>query len=585
MTIELGFASWSLPSGRRVGIVDVPGHRRFVRTMVAGAQGIDLLLLVVAASEGVMPQTREHLAICELLGVRHAVVALTKVDLVDGETAAVARAEVEELVAGSGLCGAPIVECSAVTRAGLEALVSAVDGMLERANTRPDRGVPRLFIDRAFSMAGFGPVVTGTLDNGSFEIGDEVIVLPTAQRARIRGLQHHGESALKAEPGMRTAVNLSGIDRRELRRGMAVVKPGTVVTTTRADCWIEVAREAPAGIQHRAQLEVHLGTAELPGVVWLLEGAELAPGEAGFGRLDLGGALPAVPGDRFVLRRASMSATVGGGAVLDVAPRRHRRKDPAAMAALRHRREGGPGGLALEALRQIRLGLEPSRLAPLTGLAAAPLAEEIAALGEAVVRVGPRWLAAERWAELRDAAIELIAAYHAASPLRQGMPREELGARLRAGRFTGPIIDTLVAAGNLGERGSTLALPGWRPTSSATESVAAEAGLALLRRRGLEAATSPELEAAGLSRELQRMLVADGRIVRLGDGVVVDAETYGRARAVVESHLREHGEATVATLRTRLGATRRVVVPLLEHLDNTRVTVRAGDVRRLRASR
>ncbi|HEY6378578.1 MAG TPA: selenocysteine-specific translation elongation factor, partial [Candidatus Dormibacteraeota bacterium] len=290
MTIELGFAEWRLRSGRQVGIVDVPGHQRLVRTMVAGAHAIDLVLLAVAADSGVMPQTREHLEICGLLGVGSAVVALTRLDLVDEEMVAVAADEVRELLAPTPLRDAPIVGTSTVSGAGLAELDAAVDMLLARLPPHSDLGRPRLFVDRVFSMPGFGPVVTGTLEGGGLRTGAEVTMLPDGTRARIRGLQQFGGTVESAPPGGRTAVNLAGVERDRLRRGLALALPQSLRCTRRLDVELHCVSGSPVPIRHGTELHLHLGTTETTARVWLLESAELAPGQTGFAQLGLGAA-------------------------------------------------------------------------------------------------------------------------------------------------------------------------------------------------------------------------------------------------------------------------------------------------------
>jgi selenocysteine-specific elongation factor len=583
MTIELGFASWQLPGGDSVGMIDVPGHRRFIRTMLAGAHGIDLVLLVVAADEGVMPQTREHLAICELLGARHAVVALTKSDLVDEETLELARAEVEEVIAASGLGGAPVVPCSSLTRAGLDVLASTVEKQLARVPAAVDRGRPRLFVDRCFAVAGFGTVVTGTQDGGSFHTGEEVSVLPEALPARIRGLQHHGADVSAAEPGRRTAVNLVGVGHRELRRGMALVRPGSLAPTARLDVHLAVLDDAPAAIAHRGSVVLFLGTAEVAAQVWLLEGTELGRGEEGFAQLHLAAPICAAHHDRFVLRRATPPATLGGGMVVDVAPRRHRRRDIAVAASLQQRRDEGVEVAVREELRKQRLGGDIALLARAVGAGHSQVTRALADLGDAVVTLGRRWLAIERWDDLRQKSATTLAAYHQAEPLRSGMPQEEWRSRLRLpGSLASDVAHRLAAAGALMETDGQIALPGRGPTVSAATQIAADSVMARLDARPLDPPSPAELAGDGLTPPLLRHLLEERRVVRLSPAVVLSRQAFEAARAQVVEHLERHGQATVAELRDALGATRRVVVPLLEALDAEKVTLRDGDRRRLR---
>ncbi len=583
MTIDLGFAEWILPGGERVGVVDVPGHSRLVRTMVAGAQGVDLVLLVVAADEGVMPQTREHLAICELLGTRDAVVALTKADLVDAETLALAAAEVSEVIETSALRGAAVVPCSAVARSGLDRLGAAVEQRLRAAPARPDLGRPRLFIDRSFSLPGFGPVVTGTLEGGALHTGEEITVLPGGERCRIRGLQRHGEMVSRAEAGGRTAVNLAGIDRDRLHRGAALTLPGSLATPRRIDVRLRAARDAPAPVRHGAVLSLHLGTAEAGCRVWLLEGDEVEAGGEAFAQLTLAGTVPAAPGDHFVLRRPTPAATLGGGEILDVAPRRHRRRDPAVAEQLGRR--GGATGAALVALELARHagGVEAGPLARSAGIGRRQLESALQELGTEVVTLGRRRLSRERWEALAASSTALLDTFHGAQPLAAGMAREEWRSRLRlTATVAADVAHRLAAAGRLEERGPDVALPGRGRSVDAGARRSAEAVAALLEARHLDPPAAAELQAAGATPALLRLLGEEGRAVRISDGVVLSAAAFAQARAAVEAALRVRGSATVAELRDAVGATRRLMVPLLEHLDRTRVTVRTGDTRRLR---
>jgi selenocysteine-specific elongation factor len=585
MTIELGFAEWTLPSGDRVGVVDVPGHRRFIRTMVAGAAGIDLVLLVVAADEGVMPQTREHLAICELLGASHAVVALTKADLVDEEMLELARAEVVEVISRSALGSAEIVACSSVTGAGLAELAQATERALASVPARADLGRPRLHVDRAFAMAGFGTVVTGTLEGGTLRVGDEVALLPTTRRARVRGLQHHGDDVRAAEPGRRTAVNLVGVGHREVSRGMALVRPGSLAATARLDAAIQVLPASPAPLRHRGPVVVDLGTAEVSAQVWLLDGAEIAPGESGFAQLHLDAPVAAAHHDRFVLRRATPPATLGGGIVLDVAPRRHRRRDPAVASSLSRRQAEGIDTVVLEELRKQRLGSELGALGRAAGVDRRLVEEALRALRDHAVAVGSRWFASDRLEELRQRSTAVLEAFHAAEPLRAGMPREEWRSRLRLpAALSAEIGHRLAAEQALVETGGTVSLPGRGRSVSDAARDAADAILQRLGTRPLDPPSIPELRGEGLTPQLLRHLVEEGQLVRLSDDLVLTAAAYAGARERVAEHLRAHGEATVAELRDALGATRRVVVPLLENLDAARLTLRVGDRRRLRAA-
>src|SRR2546421_4983448 len=340
MTIDLGFAYLQLPSGRRVGIVDVPGHQRFLKNMLAGVHGMDAVLLVVAADEGPMPQTREHLAIIDLLEIDHGLVVLAKIDLVSDDWLALVREEVAGLLRATSLSRAPMVAVSSATGEGLDQLRAALDAELAEATPRPDVGRPRLPVDRSFAMSGFGTVVTGTLVGGALRQGAEVAVLPAGRRVRIRGLQQHNRSVDEARPGSPTAVNLSGLDHSEVHRGDVLALPGTLPASRRLDARLHLLPGAAQPLRHRQKLLMYHETAEVMVEISLLEGDELAPGESGWVQLFAAEPVVALDGDRFILRVPPPAATVAGGDVVDHAPRRHRRRDPALIRNLAAR--GGP---------------------------------------------------------------------------------------------------------------------------------------------------------------------------------------------------------------------------------------------------
>ncbi|HZB97342.1 MAG TPA: SelB C-terminal domain-containing protein [Candidatus Sulfotelmatobacter sp.] len=378
-------------------------------------------------------------------------------------------------------------------------------------------------------------------------------------------------------------MNLAGIERQGLRRGMAVVPRDAMVPSTRLDCLLRVLPATETGVRHRSSLEFHTGTAEAIATVSLITEDELRPGHAGYAQLNLDRPIPVLPFDRFVLRRASLLATVGGGTVLDIAPRRHRRRDRDALAALERRQMGGSEAMVREELRKERLGIDAQTLRKRTGLIESALEAALSALDGSALRVGALWFARERWEELRTQAVTVVREFHVAEPLRQGIPREEWSNHLRLRSHATAVANALVEIGDLVEHGPFLALPDHQPALSKTENEAIDQALKLLAQRGIDAPSPEELASLGLNRDVMHLLAQQGRIVRLPGGITLAAETYTWAKNAVEQYLRAHQAATVAQLRDHLGATRRVVVPLLEQLDASGVTVRNGDTRRLRA--
>jgi selenocysteine-specific elongation factor len=601
MTIDLGFAWLTLPSGREASIVDVPGHEAFIKNMLAGVGGIDVALLVVAADEGVMPQTDEHLTILDLLRVRSGVVALTKRDLVDDEWLELVREEVAERLKLTTLAGAPIIACSATTGAGLPELLAALDTALDAAPGRRDLARPRLPIDRVFTVAGFGTVVTGTLQDGRLHVGQEVVTLPAGPRGRVRGLQTHKQAVEEGVPGGRLAVNLAGVAKSELRRGDVLALAGTLRPSMALDVRIEVAASAPGAVAHNDELEVYAGAAEVMARVLLLDADELPPGASGWAQLRLARPLAVARGDRFILRQPSPSLTVGGGTIVELDPRRHRRRDSAVLARLDVLARGDPAELVLAALRPAAgagsgsghkprgyAGREVSELPRLTGL---PPEDTVAALDELRARelaaaIGGFVYAAESWRRLRDDALALLAGYHRQYPLRAGMPREEWRARLGlAPREAQAVITDLAAAGALVEhtsdapgRGAALRLAAHEPRPTPEQERAVAVVLARFQSAPFEPPTRAEVERE-LGAELTAALVERGTLLRAGESLLLEPTAYAEAVRRVVAHLRAHGRLTVAEARDLLGTTRKYMLPILEQMDEQRITRRQGDDR------
>jgi len=574
MTIDLGFAHMLLPSGRQIGIVDVPGHARFIRNMLAGAHGIDAVLLVVAADEGVMPQTREHLEIVDLLEVRRGLVVLTKVDLVDAAWRELVEAEVAATVKGTALEGAAAIGVSVLTGVGLAELVAGLDALLSSVEPRADLGRPRLPIDRVFTMTGFGTVVTGTLVDGGLEVGDELEIIPVGRMVRVRGLQQHNQPVNKAAPGNRVAANLIGVEKSQLTRGDVLARPGSVPTTNRVDALVRVVESAPRDLRHGAELLLHTGTTEVGCRAILLEGDAIQPGHHGWAQLYLERPIAAAAEDRFVLRIPSPAATVAGGRFADVAPRKHPRHDAAARESLERR---AAGDVLQEELRKYPRGVTVPALLKATTVTSADLSKLSAR------RVGEWLFAQEAWDAIADRARGELAAYHAAHPLRSGMAREELRSRLGLPPSSFPeVVRGLAEEGRLEERDGELALPAHRVEIQATDGPAAQL-LELLAREPFAPPSLPEaMKLTGAGLELVRALAQRGDIVRVSDETAFTREAYEAAVLAVKELIASGGSVSVAQLRDRLGASRRPVLALLEHLDAAKVTRRVGDVRLLR---
>ncbi|MGH7777786.1 MAG: selenocysteine-specific translation elongation factor [Candidatus Dormibacterales bacterium] len=574
MTIDLGFAYVTLPSGRLAGIVDVPGHARFIRNMLAGVHGVDCVLLVVAADEGVMPQTTEHLDIVTLLEIERGVVALTKADLVDEDWRELVTADLAERLGRSSLAGSAVVPVSAVTGAGLDELRAELDTVLERMPGRPPGERPRLPVDRVFTMGGFGTVVTGTLVDGPVRAGEALEVLPSGRRVRVRGLQQHGRQVDLAEPGSRVAANLTGVQKSELRRGDVLARPDSLRATRRLDASVTVLPDSPGPLRHGAHLQLYAGTAEVGTRAIVLGQDSVEPGERGWVQLYLAAPIGAEAGDRFVLRRPSPSATIAGGRFADVAPRRHARLDPAVVASLQNREAGGA---LLEELRKHPLGM------PAVELARAARAEPSALEGLEARRVGAWVFSNEAWAAGARRAAAILAAYHREHPLRAGMPREELMSRLGLGAAAfGAVLGGLVEEGVLAAGEQTVSDPAHRVRPWSEDGPGARLLEVLSRVPVAPPSVADALREAGAGSEVLRALVEAGEVVMMSPDVAFTKAGYESAVAAVKDLAASGGPVTVAALRDRLGSSRRPMLALMEHLDSERITRRVGDARVLR---
>jgi selenocysteine-specific elongation factor len=589
MTIDLGFAWLTLPNGESVGIVDVPGHRDFIENMLAGVGGIDAALFVIAADEGVMPQTREHLAILDLLRIPGGVVALTKIDLIDDpDWLELVQADVSEALQGTVLDGAPIIPVSARTGQGLAELTAALQEVLARTPPRPDRGRPRLWIDRVFTIGGFGTVVTGTLVDGHLEVGQEVEILPRGLRARIRGLQTHKTRIQRAVPGSRVAINLTGISKQDLARGDLVTTPGWLRPTTLTDVRLDLLRDAPFPLKHNAFVKFFCGSAETVARVRLLGTETLAPGESGWVQLELDDPLPLVRSDRFIIRVPSPAVTVGGGEVVDPNPgRKHRRFRPEVLARLETLARGTPAEVLLQTLER-RGPLTVRDLLEVSGLGeAAPEAlAELFSTGDAVVldavpEPAPARLVVSRswWSATTARMRDELAAYHARYPLRPGMSREELRSALRLDpRAYNGLLARAAADGLIVDEAATVRLPEHQVRFTPQQQQAVDDLLA--RFRAAPYATPSVKEAAALvGEEVLGVLLARGDLVQVSPEVLFLRETYEEMVERIRAHIQQQGSITLAQVRDLFQTSRKYAQALLEYLDGVGVTRRVGDER------
>ena len=590
MTIDLGFAWLRLPNGVEVSIVDVPGHERFIHNMLAGVGGIDIALLVVAADEGVMPQTREHVAILDLLGVSNAVVALTKRDLVDDEWLDLIHADVEEFLSTTSLGGAPIVPCSSITGLGLDQLQQVLQELLARERTRPNTGRPRLPIDRVFTVAGFGTVVTGTLIDGELRLGQELEIQPGGLRTRVRGLQSHKKKLEVVPAGTRTAVNLGGVAVEHLRRGQVLAAPRAFRPTRAIDARLRLLADARP-VRHNAEVSFHTGAAESLARLALLDRDELQASDQAWVQVRLREEVALARGDLFIVRLPSPSITIGGGTVVEPHARRHRRRQERVLSQLAVLAQGSPEDIVLEQLR----AHEPTDVDSLVRRSGLPADGARAALGRLLDTQAA--LALDRangaldgrtfvvsmpaWEALTRRVEALLASHHQAYPLRRGLPKEELRTRLGAEpRLFVRMLEQLKAQGTAAEDGPYVRLPSHTVRFTAEQQAQLEQVLGVLREAGVAPPDRADWEAElGVSSELSEALLDQGVLVEVADGLIYDRQTLDGLVERIRAEIQRNGPRTVAQIRDLFDASRKYALALVSYTDEHKITRRVGDER------
>lgn len=596
ITIELGFASLDLPGGGTVGVVDVPGHERFIKNMVSGAAGIDLVMMVVAADEGIMPQTREHLHICSLLGIRKGLVALTKVDLVDDEWRELVADDIRNFLKGTFMEDAPILPVSALTGSGLPELLQALAHSASEIGAKSDAGLFRLPVDRVFSIRGFGTVATGTLVSGSIAVGEEVAILPGRIVSRVRGLQIHNHSVSEAESGQRTAVNLQGIERAAIERGNVLTRPGALDPTRRLDVFFEYLPGNDRKMKNRALVRFHAGTSELMARLTLLDRDEIEPGGKAYAQLFLAAPAVAMAGDRFVVRSYSPVTTVGGGQVIDPLSRKHKRRSEGVIQELDRLHHGSePERLAVIIGRASFDGIDPRGLVIRTGLPAAQVRKGLDLIfsrRQAVLldREETRAVAPEVYEELQQRTIGEIRVHHEKFPLREGLSREEL--RMKLGAFIGPklfhaAMRDLEKAGKIVTDRENIRLPDHRVSLQDDQESLRREIAEWYRQAGLAPPSLREVTEKFAQHKSQiggilNVMLKNGTLTKINEDLCFDAQTLQRLREDYKNRLLKDGKATPATFKELTGLTRKYIIPLMEYFDATKLTVRSGDHRLLR---
>ena len=585
MTIDLGFAWLTLPDGEEIGIVDVPGHRDFIENMLAGVGGIDVVMLVIAADEGIMPQTREHLAILDLLQIEAGIVVLTKIDLIDDPAwLDLMEVDIRNILRATVLQDAPILRVSSRTRVGFPELLRTLRLLVQNAPTRPDLGHPRLPVDRVFSIAGFGTVVTGTLSDGKLTTGNEVEILPSGLRGRIRGLQTHKKKEDTAVPGSRTAVNISGLDVEQIQRGEVVTYPGQYQATQRLDLGFRLLPDVSASLRHHTEVKLFIGTSETIADVRLLGAETLRPGATGWLQLELRTPVVAVRGDRYILRRPSPSETLGGGTVVDPHPQaRHKRFDKALLQALDAMAQGSPAEVLLQAC--LAIGPAPVKEVIARSRLEDPAAEsalrELVDTGQGLL-LDDLLITASQWSLLKETVVTALSAYHHAYPLRRGMPREELKSRLKmTPRLSNLALPKMAAEGVLTEGPRWAALPGHMVRFSPFQQVKVDKLMAQFAAAPFAPPSIKECQAE-VGEDIYIAMVEFGDLVAVSGEVVFLKVDYEAMVEKIRQAIGQKGPITLAEVRDLLNTSRKYVQALLEHLDAIGVTVRDGDFRKLK---
>jgi selenocysteine-specific elongation factor len=596
ITIELGFASLNLPSGQTLGIVDVPGHEKFIKHMVSGAAGIDLVMMVIAADEGIMPQTREHLHICSLLGISRGIVALTKIDLVEKDWLELVKSEINEFLRGTFLEGAPIVPVSALKKEGLADLIAALESTVNTIPEKADCGIFRLPIDRVFTMKGFGTVVTGTLISDRIKVGEDIQILPEEINARIRGIQVHNQAVEEAWAGQRTAINLQGIEKTSLQRGDVLVRPETVRPSQRLDVFVEFLISNSKSLKNRTLVRLHTGTSEIIARIILLEKDELAPGQKTFAQLVLANKDVVVAGDRFVLRSYSPITTIGGGQIIDPLPAKHKRLNSKIIEELNLLQNGTlPQRISVILEQAGFTGINLRGLAFRLGVNAKNIRESLENLFSAkkaflLDNEDTTVISAYYFHQLEELIGQNLAAYHKKNPLQEGISKEELKASL--GNIISPklfnmALHSLNKKGTAASDKNNVRLAGHRvqlggeldSLRHAIGKIYSEAGLT---PPSLTDVANNFAEQKEKAQSIIKLMLKDGDLIKINEELCFARYALDKLRGDYKALLIKDGKATPSSFKDLTGLSRKYIIPLMEYFDMNKLTVRVGDHRILR---
>ena len=596
ITIELGFASLNLPSGRTLGIVDVPGHEKFIKNMVSGAAGIDLVMMVIAADEGIMPQTKEHLHICSLLGISKGIVALTKIDLVEKDWLELVKSEIGEFFQGTFLEGAPIVPVSAIKEKGLADLLKALEATVSNIPEKADSGIFRLPVDRVFTMKGFGTVVTGTLVSDRIKSGEEIQILPEEITSRIRGIQVHNQPVEEAWAGQRTAINLQGMEKSAIKRGDVLARPETIRPSQRLDVFVEFLSANAKNLKNRTLVRLHTGTSEIIARLILLEKDEIAPGQKAFAQLVLVNKDVVVAGDRFVLRSYSPITTIGGGQIIDPLPAKHKRLNSKIIDELNLLQNGTlPEKISVILERAGFTGINLRGLAFRLGINAKKIREALENLFSSkkaflLDSEDTTVISAHFFHQLEELIGKNIDVYHKKNPLQEGISKEELKASL--GHVISPKLFNM-AMSSLNKKGTVVSdknnvrLSGHQVQLGGELDSLRQAIAKIYNEAGL---TPPSLtdvvndfkEQKAKAQSIVKLMLKDGDLIKINEELCFARGALEKLRSDYKARLIKDGKATPASFKDLTGLSRKFIIPLMEYFDMSKLTVRVGDHRILR---
>jgi len=596
ITIELGFASLDLPGSQHLGIVDVPGHEKFVKNMVAGATGIDMVMMVVAADEGIMPQTREHMEICSLLDIRHGLVAMTKIDMVDEEWIELVKDDIEQYMQGTFLENAPVVPVSSQTGEGISGLISTLDKLAADLPERPTTSLFRLPIDRVFSMKGFGTVITGTLISGKVKTGDPVMVYPTSITSKVRGIQVHNRTIEEATAGQRTAINFQGLDRSVVNRGQVLAAPQALKSSYMIDVQVKYLKSNSKDLKNRSRFRFHAGTSEILGNLILLDREVLAPGDATVAQIRLDTPVALVANDRFVLRSYSPVRTVGGGIILNPIPPKHKRMRPDVITGLNnliesepsatlshHIRESGYNGLAYSDLRLVT-GLKDKVIDQALGLM---LSRKEVILMDKDEKI---YIHEDTAKNMRKKVLESLTQYHSTYPLKPGISKEELRSKfpsVKNPKLMTLMLNRMANDNELVLDEKIIHLAGHTVSLGVDQNTIRKKILTTYAATGLMPPYFRDLIKTletneSTARDVLNLLVQDRKLIKVKEDLYFHAEVVEKLHQELVSFLRDHEEITTAEFKDMTGASRKYVIPLFEYFDAQNITIRIGDIRKLR---